>query len=882
MSQSGRFYVTIASDYDQPPVAQADALAGKSAFLPSALNLTNPAAPGRQGESRMYKKSMLLILLLVGLLLVACGGDEPTATPERPTEAPATENQAAEPEPTPTPEPAAEEPPAEPPTPESEAETAAEAEPTQELTVSPFPPADVVNDEGGPVSISGVVTYTNPFFTMGVAEPLVILEDQAGFVDRNEYFLMPLASQTLGQITSDFFTSPFSYTVSLPLEPQGTYRDVDNDGEEDQGVQVYAIAYWTNTFGDPFLEQRDLAGGGWSTAYASTEISDNASTEREIIGGKFLIYAADDQQGFPSGFGEDGLLFTEDDPIVAAPGGYSVVDLNQEPFVFDRARAQVVDLIEPESTALDDYSGLPYPEAFDGLIDQMRKEYAFTEYKGIDWDALQAEFRPRFEQAQEDGDSLEYQRALRDFAWSIPDGHVSGPTVIEDFRAAAGGGLGIAIRELDDGRTIVNHVTRRSPAAEAGIELGAEVISLNGQPIGEVVSETAPYEAPHSTEHVRRLQQLRYATRFPAGTEVDITWKNPGQNVEQSATLEASGEFESFRFSSLSSDLTGFEQPLEYEFLEQENLGYVQIFSFSDNELLTVQLWERLMRELNEAEIPGLIVDMRVNGGGSGSLADNLAAYVFDEALVLGNSGRYDEELDDFYFDSRGEDRFFLPAEDLRYDGQVAVIVGPNCASACEFFSYDMSLDDRSAIVGHYPTAGLGGSVKQVLMPEEESFRFTQGRAVNAEGEIHIEGIGVQPTIRVPVDEAAVLSLGDPLLQAAINHLSGALAGELAEGGELSLGDEVSGVLESDTRVRYVLPLVEGQVFSLFLDSDDFAPVLALLAEDGTVLGTTADQPEAWIVELEAPFDLVLLLEVAANEAGESGAYTLRTEGAGN
>ena len=60
------------------------------------------------------------------------------------------------------------------------------------LTVTPVslaqdeaPPADIVNDEGGPVSITGEVPYTNPFFTLGVAAPLVILEDQAGFVDRN-------------------------------------------------------------------------------------------------------------------------------------------------------------------------------------------------------------------------------------------------------------------------------------------------------------------------------------------------------------------------------------------------------------------------------------------------------------------------------------------------------------------------------------------------------------------------------------------------------------------------------------------------------------------------------------------------------------------------
>ena len=79
-------------------------------------------------------------------------------------------------------------------------------------------PAQIVNDEGGAVRVSGSVTYTSPYFTLGVAQPLVILEDQAGFVDRNEHFLMPVASQTIGQITSDFFTSPFQYSVALPIE----------------------------------------------------------------------------------------------------------------------------------------------------------------------------------------------------------------------------------------------------------------------------------------------------------------------------------------------------------------------------------------------------------------------------------------------------------------------------------------------------------------------------------------------------------------------------------------------------------------------------------------------------------------------------------------
>jgi C-terminal processing protease CtpA/Prc len=178
-----------------------------------------------------------------------------------------------------------------------------------------------------------------------------------------------------------------------------------------------------------------------------------------------------------------------------------------------------------------------------------------------------------------------------------------------------------------------------------------------------------------------------------------------------------------------------------------------------------------MMRVLNENQIPGLIIDMRQNGGGSGFLADQMAAYFFNEPYVLGNAGFYDEDHGEFYFDPRTEDRFYLPAEELRYNGDVAVLVGPNCASACEFFSYDMTIADRAAIVGQYPTAGLGGSIDEVLMPEGEAFRFTQGRAVDNDGIIHIEGIGVVPTVQVPVNEDTLFSVSDPVLQAAIDYL---------------------------------------------------------------------------------------------------------------
>ncbi len=744
----------------------------------------------------------------------------------------------------------------------------------------PGPPAPIINDEGGAVGITGEVAYTNPFFNAGVAAPVVILEDQAGFVDRNENYLFPVESQTLGQITSDFYTSPFNYSVALPIEPKGGFRDVDNDGESDTGIQVFAIAYWNNTFGDPFLEERDLGGGGWSTAYASTIVSDDPDLEREIVGGKFLVYAQDGQQGFPSSFGDDGLLFTDDDPIVTLPQGYTIVDMDSDPFTFDRSRNPVIDLIEPEGAALVDYSDLSYSEAFNALVDQLSNEYAFTEYKGIDWEALRDAFQPRFEDADANNDELAYLRALRDFSWQIPDGHISGPFISEDFRSAAIGGIGIAIRELEDGRVLVNFLLADGPAAEAGVALRAEILEMNGQPIGEYISNTVSYFAPYSTPHSQRLDQLLFATRFPIGTTVDVTYQNPGGTPE-TISLEAVGEVDSFNFWLEDETRDGFELPLEYEFLADEGVGYVQIFSFLDNDLLTVQLWERMIQSMNENDVPAIIIDMRKNGGGRGFLADQMAAYFFEEPLVTGNTGFYDEERGEFYTDPDGADSFFLPAEEFRYNGRIVVLVGPDCASACEFFSYDMTLQDRATIIGIYPTAGLGGSVDDVAMPGDETFRFTQGRAVDPDGNIHIEGIGVVPDIRVPLTEEALFGEGDLVLEAALSYLNGDAA-EVTEGGTLALGESATASLVAGERARYIVTLDAGVVAGLVLESADDQPfILSVYDEDGTLLAATDPDTVVGFEDIEVDTAVSFILEISTENDANGGTYTLTIEDQG-
>jgi C-terminal processing protease CtpA/Prc len=695
-------------------------------------------------------------------------------------------------------------------------------------TVSQFPPAEIVNDEGGPIVVTGEVGYTNPFFTAGVAEPIVILEDQAGFVDRDRNFIFPVESQVLGQITSDFYTSPFTYSLTLPLVPKGTLRDVDNDDEEDDGLMVFAVAYWTNTWGDAYLEKRDQGGGGWSSAYASTRVSDDRDNYLEIYGGKYLIYAPDEEQGFPGGFGTDGNLFTEDDPIVQVPQGWTVVDMDSDPFTFDRSQETKIDLLEPESIALADFSDMSYTEAFDAMLKKMRTEYAFTEYKGINWDALEDEFLPRFEEAEVADSTEPYYFALRDFLWSIPDGHVGMDLspLYYHFNNDISGGLGMAIQELDDGRIIVTHIFEGEPAYEAGIEFGAEIFEIDDQPIEEAISKTIPWSSPFSTEQNKRLQQLRYVTRFPLGTEVNVTFKNPDGPLT-TKTLQVSSEIESFNETSFYADVTGLELPVEFEVLDN-GYGYVKVTDFFDNELLTIQLWERMIQDLNENNVPGLIIDLRMNTGGSGYLADQMAAYFFYEELVAGNTAYYDDSTGEFYADPGDEDTLFPPREELRYYGSIVAIVGPACSSACEFFAYDLTLQERATIVGHYPTAGLGGSVEDFVMPEDIDVRFTIGRAVGVDGDIHIEGKGVEPDILIPLTEETVfaeyLDGKDLVLEQAIEVVQRPRGAGITPSGPPRIATQE----EALSAVQASVPLLEDLADEIY-DEELFEPTTVVL-----------------------------------------------------
>ena len=657
-----------------------------------------------------------------------------------------------------------------------------------------------------PVEITGTYAVTNDFVFTYYVENAVALLDMHGFVIRDREWELPVDSQTLGFMTYDPQTKGGTFDLNLPAAPRGEFNDVDNNGGENKGVQIFAVGYSPNAYGGPFAEGDDRS-RGWPSYLAS--VKTDAENQDEVIGGKLVVWSPDANQEFPSGYGDDGLLFTADDPVAAIGAGYSVVDLDQSPFKFEKSSKPEFTLYEPSYVALKDYSKLSYSEAFDKMFETVKKEYAFNgvEGKQPDWDALHAELQPRIVQAEKDKDPNAFYLALRDFTWAFKDGHVglsAGDYAAADFQNAVSGGYGFAIRELDDGRVVAAFVLDTGPAAEAGMQVGAVVTAFNGEPIKDAIGKTHSY-ALQSSDFALRYQQARYLLRAKPGDKAEVTFINPN-GAEQTVTLTAIAEHDSFSRTSVYFDVDANPLlPVEARVIAEGSaeVGYIRINSNNDDLNLVIRLFERALKQFEARKVAGLVIDMRYNNGGAPL---GLAGFLTDQEIPLGQLEYYSDATGKF--EPEGVRQKVYPNGNQYHFDSLVLLVGQACYSACEIEAYGFSQVPGMVTVGQYPTSGTEAEVArgQFALPEGFSLQVPTGRFTLPDGSIFLEGQGVVPNLRVPVDETTVYTTDDIVLQAGLKAVLQPAGTGLTPSGP----PKIASASESESALSSGAPFLEG------------------------------------------------------------------------
>ncbi len=607
-------------------------------------------------------------------------------------------------------------------------------------------PTQAAASTDGVATITGSVTVTSPFALEDSAEPFLALIDLTAFVKRDRDAKLPFSDQTIAGLTGDI-SKGARFTMSLPIQPRGALNNLSN-GKGGTGVMVFAVDYDTNAIGDAFMGPYEWT--GWPGGLDSLQFDPGTY---EVSAGHMLVWSPDDNQFFPTGYGSDTKLFTADDPTGPIGRGWTVVNLDKTPFEQIRTRTVEVPILEGLS-ANNDLSALSYTAAFDALVKDLRVRYTFTEYKKIDWDALVRDIRPLIVQAEQAKDKDGFSIAMGRFVARFKDGHVYVDTPADYLTAQTAGGIGLVLSQADDGQVIARLVLDALPSAAAGIKVGALITQWNGQPINTALDATELLFTPQSSPISSRLQQLRYIMRAPVGTKYSITFQNPGE-AAKTVTVTSVAERQSFSLSStrtLGPTTAPEELPITLKLLPS-GYGYIKISTFSGDSILMTRSWEYAIQKMTQLQAKGIIVDMRSNGGGSGLLADHFAASFTQESFVLNETYAADKSGKFLYVGKSVID----PAP-VQWEGPVAVLVGPSCASACEIFSAAVAHDPKHLIVGRYPSAGVEAGVEPWTLPDGLYFQAPVFQIRYPDGRIFLEGTGVVPNVKIPVTVQTLLA----------------------------------------------------------------------------------------------------------------------------
>jgi len=197
----------------------------------------------------------------------------------------------------------------------------------------------------------------------------------------------------------------------------------------------------------------------------------------------------------------------------------------------------------------------------------------------------------------------------------------------------------------------------------------------------------------------------------------------------------------------------------------EDGIGYIRIDSWGRDkeqalEQAFVALWEF-------SDAPGLIIDVRGNGGGSEPLAQQFAGCFLDEPRLYAQHVFCDAAKPGGFTEL--QNRMLEPNKKRpKYRGKVAVLSGPVVMSSCEAFILMMKQVPGCKLVG-LPTQGSSGNPKSYELSNGVTVYLPSWKAMRPDGTC-FEGEGIKPDILVEADEFEFVSK-DPVVEAALKYL---------------------------------------------------------------------------------------------------------------
>ncbi|MEX2426530.1 MAG: S41 family peptidase [Thermomicrobiaceae bacterium] len=288
-------------------------------------------------------------------------------------------------------------------------------------------------------------------------------------------------------------------------------------------------------------------------------------------------------------------------------------------------------------------------------------------------------------------------------------------------------GIGVWVDQPEGELTIISPM-RGSPAEEAGLQAGDVITEVDGVSIEEMTMEDA----------VRRV-------RGPEGTSVNLT-------------VEREGEDEPLEFNV---ERAKIEMPAVM-FEMQDDIAIMTVTVLGDN---TIEQLDQAIEDAEDAGAEGIVLDLRSNGGGWVSAAQEMIGRFVDEDEGPALLERQDPDSDD------PQELPIMPGEVTDFDTPMTILVNGSTASAAEIVAGALQDYDRATVMG---TQTLGkGSIQRIHQFDDgSSVRITIAEWLTPMGNV-IQGDGIEPDIEVemPDEDSLDESADDPQMQRALEFL---------------------------------------------------------------------------------------------------------------
>lgn len=420
-----------------------------------------------------------------------------------------------------------------------------------------------------------------------------------------------------------------------------------------------------------------------------------------------------------------------------------------------------------------DLSNSSWTSAFLSLHSLMKERYAFSQWKKIDWDRLYSTWEPAVKAAEMAQDKAAYYRAVRGYLYAIPDGHVNVLPTEGDFGAKyadIGGGYGITLVQLDSGNVVVAYVANGSAAEQAGIRAGDEVTGWNGIEIHEAINAASfiwAYKKPSTDEGIQ-VQKTRLLTRAPVGmpARVKITYGSiPHPRVlnltaydDRYDTLTQGTFYLGKTINDIGTDdqLHGIRPLVSNDTVTVKTLpnGYIYIAVYEES-YEVYQPFRAAMLSAIANKSPGIVLDLRFNGGGDDNLAACMAGWFVDRPVFYEYGTKYDPGTKQFTVLTEA----WTQPQTVRYDGPVAVMISPDTISSGEGVPNVFVRSGTGAVISFYGSNGAYGMNNfQAALPLGMYILFPDGASLDQNGAVQVDSNaalagGVLPTVRVPLNE---------------------------------------------------------------------------------------------------------------------------------